>query len=83
MAILVFLHWQISQWRVRQGMWTDRRMPNDADGPLDPVTGNVVDPVVAPTVTFKGKAFFFESETTRTLFMEHPERYAVAKRGHE
>ncbi len=41
----------------------------------DPVTGNKVDAAHAITANFEGKTFFFESETSRTVFQQDPEQY--------
>lgn len=42
----------------------------------DPVTGKKVDAAHAITANFEGKTFFFESESSRTVFQQNPERFA-------
>ncbi len=41
----------------------------------DPVTGNKVDIAHAIAANFEGRSFYFESETTRTVFQQDPARY--------
>uniref|UniRef100_UPI003F492E7C YHS domain-containing protein n=1 Tax=Cupriavidus yeoncheonensis TaxID=1462994 RepID=UPI003F492E7C len=49
----------------------------------DPVTGNKVDTAHAITANFEGRTFFFESEASRKVFQEDPERYVHRHhRGH-
>ncbi|WP_235679896.1 YHS domain-containing protein [Cupriavidus necator] len=41
----------------------------------DPVTGNKVGIAHAITANFEGKTYFFESESSRAIFQQDPERY--------
>lgn len=55
---------------------------DDARAASDPVTGNKVDPTHAITTIFEGKTFFFESESSRTVFQQNPAKFAHQHRGH-
>jgi len=41
----------------------------------DPVTGNRIGVAHATTANFEGKTYFFESESSRAVFQQDPERY--------
>ncbi|MBP0662063.1 YHS domain-containing protein, partial [Mycobacterium tuberculosis] len=40
-----------------------------------PVTGNKVETAHAVTANFEGKTYFFESESSRTVFQQDPAKY--------
>ncbi|VWC92169.1 YHS domain-containing protein [Burkholderia contaminans] len=74
-GILAIIHHQVDLWRIGRGVFGHRHVQDSKDLKRDPVSGNTVDPGKAITTVFNGKMFFFESETTCSLFRAHPERY--------
>ncbi|MDF3883069.1 YHS domain-containing protein [Cupriavidus basilensis] len=76
-AALAFLMWRRFMARPnsekRDVSYTNQASVHDAH---DPVTGNKVDAAHAITANFEGKTFFFESESSRTVFQQNPERFA-------
>ncbi|KDP86367.1 hypothetical protein CF70_007815 [Cupriavidus sp. SK-3] len=76
-AALAFLMWRRFMARPnsekRDVSYTSQASVHDAH---DPVTGNKVDAAHAITANFEGKTFFFESESSRTVFQQNPERFA-------
>jgi YHS domain-containing protein len=48
---------------------------------MDPVTGLMVDPAIAPRTTYQGQTYYFSSEQSRKEFLANPSKFAKKPKG--
>jgi len=75
-ALIALVAWQRYMSRRENPNRTELQTTQE-HGPTadDPVTGNSVDVAHAITANFDEKTYFFESESSRAVFQQDPERF--------
>lgn len=75
-ALIALISWQrYTSRRTNQDSWKLHTMQEDIAAARDPVTDNKVETAHAVTANFEGKTYFFESESSRTVFQQDPAKY--------
>ncbi|HHX4058147.1 TPA: YHS domain-containing protein [Burkholderia contaminans] len=81
-VVVLFAMFRLSGPRPSRREHDHRAMRDESSALNDPVTGNRVDPAHAIKAEYNGRTFFFESESSRTVFLQNPSRFVQQHHRH-